>query len=81
MVTSPKRLGPEKTTLARTSSIYKRQTRPLVREGAPENQDRNCQRLINKSPDFDDISSCFPCILCDGLKYVNPGDELLVTEM
>jgi hypothetical protein len=38
---------PRKTTLARTSSIYKRQTRPLVREGAPQKQDRNCQRIIN----------------------------------
>jgi hypothetical protein len=27
----------------RPSSIYKRQTRPLVREGAPRNQERNCQ--------------------------------------
>jgi hypothetical protein len=36
-----------KTTLARTSSIYKKQTRPVVREGAPQKQDRNCQRVIN----------------------------------
>jgi hypothetical protein len=35
------------TALARTSSIYKRQTRPLVGEGAPENQDRICQKVIN----------------------------------
>jgi hypothetical protein len=28
-------------------SIYKRQTRPLVREGAPQKQDRNCQTVIN----------------------------------
>jgi hypothetical protein len=34
MVTSPKGLGPEKGYLARASSIYKSQTRPLVREGA-----------------------------------------------
>jgi hypothetical protein len=27
---------PRKTALARTSSIYKRQIRPLVREGAPQ---------------------------------------------
>jgi hypothetical protein len=33
--------------LARASSIYKRQTRPLVREGAPEKHDLNCQRVIN----------------------------------
>jgi hypothetical protein len=34
-------------TLATTSRIYKRQTRPLVREGAPQKQDYNCQRVIN----------------------------------
>jgi hypothetical protein len=39
MVTSPKGLGPEKGYLAR--AIYKRQTRPLVREGTPQKQDRN----------------------------------------
>jgi hypothetical protein len=38
---------PRKTTLARASCIYKRQTRPLVREGALQKQDRNCQRVIN----------------------------------
>jgi hypothetical protein len=36
-----------KTTLVRASSIYKRQTRLLGREDAPEKQDRNCQRAIN----------------------------------
>jgi hypothetical protein len=35
-----------KTALARASSIYKRQTRPLVREGAPQKQDCNCQIVI-----------------------------------
>jgi hypothetical protein len=25
----------------------KRETRPLVREGAPQKQDRNCQTIIN----------------------------------
>jgi hypothetical protein len=36
-----------KTALARASSIYKRQTRPLVREGAPQKmQDRKCQTVI-----------------------------------
>jgi hypothetical protein len=29
------------------SSICKRQTRPLVREGAPQKQDHNCQTIIN----------------------------------
>jgi hypothetical protein len=38
MATIPKGLGPEKGYLARASSIYKRQTRPLVREGAPQNK-------------------------------------------
>jgi hypothetical protein len=32
---------PRKTTLERTSSIYKSQTRPLVREGAPQKLDRD----------------------------------------
>jgi hypothetical protein len=36
----------KKTVLARASSIYKRQTRPLVREGTPQKQDRNCQIVI-----------------------------------
>jgi hypothetical protein len=34
VVASTKRLDPRKTSLARPSSIYKRQTCPLVREGA-----------------------------------------------
>jgi hypothetical protein len=38
---------PRKTALARASSTYKRQTWPLVREGAPQEQDRNCH-TINK---------------------------------
>jgi hypothetical protein len=36
-----------KTALARASSIYKRQTHPLIREGAPQKQDRNCQIVTN----------------------------------
>jgi ribosomal protein L33 len=47
MARSPKGLGPEKGYLARASSYCKRQTRPLVREGALEKQDRNCQIVIN----------------------------------
>jgi hypothetical protein len=43
----PRDSDPRKTALARISSIYKRQTRPLVREGVPRKQDRNCQRVIN----------------------------------
>jgi hypothetical protein len=35
------------TALARASGTYKRQTRPLVRDGAPRKQERNCQTEIN----------------------------------
>jgi hypothetical protein len=42
----PRDSDPRKTALARSSSIYRRQTRPLVREGAPQKQDRNCQTVI-----------------------------------
>jgi hypothetical protein len=38
----PKASDQRKIALARASSIYKRQTRPLVREVAPQEQDRNC---------------------------------------
>jgi hypothetical protein len=48
----PRDSDPRKTTLARTSRIYKRQTRPLVREGTPEKQDRNFQRVINIHQDL-----------------------------
>jgi hypothetical protein len=43
----PKDSDPRKTALARASSIYKRQTNPLVRKGAPQTEDRNCQTVIN----------------------------------
>jgi hypothetical protein len=43
----PRESDPTKTALARASSISKRQTRPLVREGAPQKQDRNYQKVIN----------------------------------
>jgi hypothetical protein len=43
----PRDTDPRKTMLARASSIYKRQTRLLIREVAPEKEDRNCQRVIN----------------------------------
>jgi hypothetical protein len=36
---------------------------------------------INQGLDFDDMSSFFPCILCDALKYINLRYELLVTDM
>jgi hypothetical protein len=36
-----------RTALATASSIYKIQTRPLVREGVPYKQNRNCQTVIN----------------------------------
>jgi hypothetical protein len=47
MAASPKELGPEKDCADKASSIYKRQKRPLGREGAPQKQDRNCQTVIN----------------------------------
>jgi hypothetical protein len=47
MVDIPRDSDPRKTALARTSSIHKRQIRPLVREGAPQKQDRNCQMAID----------------------------------
>jgi hypothetical protein len=40
-------LGPEETALARANSIYNRQIRPLVREVAPQKQDRNYQIVRN----------------------------------
>jgi hypothetical protein len=43
----PRDSDPRKTTLARTSILYKRQTGPLVREGAPQNQDCKCRIVIN----------------------------------
>jgi hypothetical protein len=43
----PRDSDPRKTVRAEASSIYKRQTRPLVREGAPQKQDRNYQTVIN----------------------------------
>jgi hypothetical protein len=47
MVRSPKGFEPERDYAGEAGSIYKRQTRPLVREGAPQKQDRNCQIVIN----------------------------------
>jgi hypothetical protein len=38
----PRDSDQRKIALARASNIYIRQTRPLVREGAPQEQDRNC---------------------------------------
>jgi hypothetical protein len=43
----PRDSDPKEIALARSSSTYKRQTRPLIREGAPQKQDRNCQTVIN----------------------------------
>jgi hypothetical protein len=39
--------GPESQGTQIRERLYKRQTRPLVREGAPQKQDRNCRRGIN----------------------------------
>jgi hypothetical protein len=43
----PRDSDPRKTALTRASSKYKRPTLPLVREGTPQKQDRNCQTIIN----------------------------------
>jgi hypothetical protein len=43
----PRDSDSRKMALERASSMYKRQTCPLVREGAPQKQDSNCQRVIN----------------------------------
>jgi hypothetical protein len=43
----PRDSDPRKTALARRSSMYKRQTHPLVREGASRKQDRNCQTVMS----------------------------------
>jgi hypothetical protein len=43
----PRDSDPRKAALTKASIIYKRQTRPLVREGAPQEQYLNCQRVIN----------------------------------
>jgi hypothetical protein len=43
----PRDSDPRKTALARANRICKGQTRPLVREGAPQKQHRNCQTVIN----------------------------------
>jgi hypothetical protein len=54
MVASSKELGPQKACAGKARSTYKRQTRPLVREGAPKKQDRNCQtvkKIWSSAPD------------------------------
>jgi hypothetical protein len=43
----PRDSDPRKTALSRTSSIYNRQIRPLVRESAPQKEDRKFQTVIN----------------------------------
>jgi hypothetical protein len=45
MVTSPKGLRPEKDYAGEGQQHIKRQASPLVREGAPQKHDRNCQRV------------------------------------
>jgi hypothetical protein len=51
--------GPEskgtRIALARASSIHKRQTRPLVREGASQKQDRNCETVIKSGARHQDL--------------------------
>jgi hypothetical protein len=52
MVTSAKGLRPETDYADEGQQHIKRQTRPLVREGAPEKQARTCQsnKYLVKSP-------------------------------
>jgi hypothetical protein len=45
----PRDSDQRKLALARASSIYKRHTRPLVREGTPQKQNRNCQTVNTKT--------------------------------
>jgi hypothetical protein len=47
MVASPKGLGPEKDCAGNCQQRVQRQTRPLVREGTPQKQDRKCQTIVN----------------------------------
>jgi hypothetical protein len=47
MVTSPTGLGTEKDYAGEGRLHIQKHTRPLVREGAPEKQDRKCQTVIN----------------------------------
>jgi hypothetical protein len=48
MVASTKGLGLKKGCAVKDQQhIQKKQTRPFVREGAPQKQDRNCQTIIN----------------------------------
>jgi hypothetical protein len=53
MVASPRDSYPRNTALARASSIYKKETRPLVREDALQKQDRICQTVINPQMGLD----------------------------
>jgi hypothetical protein len=48
----PRDSDPRKTALTRASSIYKRQTRPLVREGAPQKKTRPQLSNSNKCLDM-----------------------------
>jgi hypothetical protein len=47
MVTCPKGLRPEKDYASEGQQHIHKTDPPLVREGAPQKQDRNCQRVIN----------------------------------
>jgi hypothetical protein len=50
MVASTKGLGPEKDCTGKSQQHMQRQTRPLVREGAPQKQDRICQIKSGHEP-------------------------------
>jgi hypothetical protein len=62
-----------------TSRFVRARTEPEENAGSPS--DGQTEPPHEQGPDFDDMSSFLPCVLCDARKYINPGDELLVTEM
>jgi hypothetical protein len=62
----PRDSDPRKTTLARASSMYKRQTRPLVREGAPQNRtvtaNSNEYLVMSPTPRLTDSLTHWPSV-------------------
>jgi hypothetical protein len=47
MVNSTKKLGPEKDYADEGQQYIQKTTHPLIREGAPGKEDRDCQRVKN----------------------------------
>jgi hypothetical protein len=52
MVASTKGLGPEIDCAGKGPEAYTNDTRPLVKEGAPQKQHRNCQTVIISGHEF-----------------------------